>query len=91
MIGLLIGVAVFPVAFAITWKKQTKAGALLGALTGLAAGITGWIVEAKVYYGELSVKTTGMEYPTLAGNLAAIMTGLIVSVVVSLVKPDDFN
>jgi hypothetical protein len=91
VMGLLIGGAVFPVAFAITWKKQTKAGALLGALTGLAAGITAWIVEAKVYYGELSVKTTGMEYPTLAGNLAAIMTGLIVSVVVSLVKPDDFD
>ena len=30
-------------------------------------------------------------YPTLAGNLAAIMTGLIVSVVVSLIKPDDFD
>jgi Na+/proline symporter len=91
VMGLLIGGAVFPVAFAITWKKQTKAGAIAGALTGLAAGITAWLVEAKVHYGELTVKTTGMEYPTLAGNLAAIMTGLIVSVVVSLIKPDDFD
>jgi urea-proton symporter len=80
-----------PLPFAITWKKQTKAGAFAGALTGLAAGITAWLVEAKVYYGELTVKTTGMEYPTLAGNLAAIMTGLIVTVVVSLIKPDDFD
>ena len=91
VMGLLIGGAVFPVAFAITWKKQTKAGAISGALVGLVAGITAWLVEAKVYYGKLTVTTTGMEYPTLAGNLAAIMTGLIVTVVVSLIKPDDFD
>ena len=91
VMGLLIGGAVFPVAFAITWKKQTKAGAVAGAVTGLLAGITAWLVEAKMYYGELTVKTTGMEYPTLAGNLAAILTGLIVTVVVSLIKPDDFD
>lgn len=91
VMGLLIGGAVFPVAFAITWKKQTRAGAITGALTGLVAGITAWLVEAKVYYGELTVKTTGMEYPTLAGNLAAIGTGLIVTTVVSLIKPDDFD
>jgi len=87
----LIGGAVFPAAFAITWKQQSKAGAISGALGGLAAGIIAWLVEAKVLYGELTVATTGMNYPTLAGNLAAVMTGLIISVVVSLIKPDDFD
>lgn len=91
VMGLLIGGAVFPAAFAITWKRQTKAGAITGAVGGLFAGLIAWLVEAKVYYGELTVSTTGMEYPTLAGNLAAIMTGLILSVVVSLIKPDDFD
>jgi hypothetical protein len=91
VMGLLIGGAVFPAAFAITWKKQSKAGAISGAIGGLAAGLTAWLVEAKVLYGELTVTTTGMNYPTLAGNLAAVMTGLIVTVCVSLVKPDDFD
>ena len=91
VMGLIIGGAVFPAAFAITWKKQTKWGAISGALSGLVAGLIGWLVEAKVYYGELTVASTGMEYPTLAGNLAAILTGLIVTVCVSLVKPDDFD
>ena len=91
VMGLLIGGAVFPAAFAITWRGQTKAGATLGALSGLLAGLIAWLVEAKRYYGILSVSTTGMEYPTLAGNLAAIMTGLIVTVVVSLVKPAPFD
>lgn len=69
----------FPAAFAITWKGQTKAGAVS---SGLAAGLIVWLVTAKQYYGKLMVETTKLEYPTLAGNLATIMTGLI-----SLVKP----
>ncbi|KAJ5819913.1 hypothetical protein N7474_005504 [Penicillium riverlandense] len=89
--GLLIGGAVFPAAFAITWKGQTRLGAMSGAIGGCIAGITAWLVEAKVYYGELTIATTGSSYPTLAGNLAAVMTGLIFSVTISLIKPDDFN
>lgn len=89
--GLLIGGAVFPAAFAITWKGQTRLGAMSGAIGGCIAGVTAWLVEAKVYYGELTIATTGSSYPTLAGNLAAVMTGLILSVTVSLIKPDDFN
>lgn len=91
VMGLLIGGAVFPVAFSICWKKQTRAGAVSGALVGLVAGLSAWLAEAKVYYGEITLESTGGNYPTLAGNLAAIMTGLIVTTVVSLCKPDDFD
>ena len=89
--GLLIGGAVFPAAFTIIWKKQSRIGAIAGCLTGLAAGLTAWLATAKSYYGEITLETTGLSYPTLAGNLAAIMTGLIVSVTISLIKPDDFD
>lgn len=89
--GLLIGGAVFPAAFAVTWKGQTRLGAISGAIVGLCAGVTAWLVEAKVYYGELSITTTGSSYPTLAGNMAAVLTGLIISVAVSYIKLDDFD
>ncbi|KAI1611862.1 SSS family solute:Na+ symporter [Exophiala viscosa] len=91
VMGLLIGGAVFPAAFAVTWKGQTRAGALTGALGGLAAGVIAWLVEAHVYYGELTVASTGGSYPTLAGNMAAVLTGLILTLVVSWIKPDDFD
>ncbi len=91
VMGLIIGGAVFPVAFAITWKGQTKAGAISGSLSGLSAGLIAWLTTAYHYYGAVSVTTTGLEYPTLAGNLAAILTGLIVSVIVSLIKPTPFD
>jgi hypothetical protein len=89
--GLLIGGAVFPTAFTITWRKQSRIGAISGCLGGLAAGLTAWLTTAKHYYGEITVETTGLSYPTLAGNLASIMTGLIVTVVISLIKPDNFD
>lgn len=91
VMGLLIGGAVFPTAFTIVWRKQTKAGAISGCLTGLAAGLTAWLATAKVYYGVIDVETTGKSYPTLAGNVAAITTGLIVTLTISMLKPDDFD
>lgn len=86
--GLLIGGAVFPAAFSIVWTGQTRAGATSGAIVGLIAGITAWLVTAHQLYGPLTVITTGLNYPTLAGNLAAVLTGLIVTVSVSLLAPD---
>ncbi|KAL4813282.1 Sodium:solute symporter family-domain-containing protein [Aspergillus spinulosporus] len=91
VMGLLIGGAVFPAAFTILWKGQTRLGAVCGAIGGLAAGLIAWLVEAKVYYGELTVATTGANYPTLAGNMASVLTGLILAVGISLLKPDDFD
>ncbi|CAE7007538.1 Solute symporter family transporter [Pyrenophora teres f. teres] len=91
VMGLLIGGAVFPTAFAITWRKQTRVAAISGCLSGLAAGLTAWLSTAKVYYGAINIHTTGLSYPTLAGNLAAIMTGLIVTTTITLIKPDNFD
>lgn len=91
VMGLIIGGAVFPAAYTVCWRGQTKAGAIAGCLCGLAAGLIAWLVEAKVYYGELTVATTGANYPTLAGNMAGVLTGWIVSTVVSLIKPDKFD
>lgn len=89
VMGLIIGGAVFPAAFTVTWRGQTRLAAIAAPLCGLAAGLTAWLIVAKVYYGELSVATTGAPYPTLAGNMASVLTGCIVSVVVSVVLPGD--
>lgn len=89
VMGLLIGGAVFPAAFAVTWRGQTRAGAVAGALGGLAVGLAAWLGTAKGLYGGLSVEATGREYPTLAGNLGAVGTGLVLSVGVSLLWPGE--
>lgn len=91
VMGLLIGGAVFPAAFSITWRKQSKWGAMSGAIGGLAAGLIGWLTMAHSQFGELTVATTGSNYPTLAGNMAGVFTGLILTVVISYIKPDNFD
>ncbi|KAL1969214.1 hypothetical protein VTN77DRAFT_468 [Rasamsonia byssochlamydoides] len=91
VMGLLIGGAVFPAAFTVTWKGQTRLGAISGAVGGLCAGLIAWLVEAKVYYGTLNVTTTGGSYPTMAGNLASVLTGLILTMAISYIKPDNFD
>lgn len=91
VMGLIIGGGVMPAAFTVVWKGQTRAGAIAGCLSGLAVGVISWLVTAKAYYGELTIESTGSPYPTLAGNSSSFMVGLIVSVGVSYIKPDDFD
>lgn len=62
VMGLLIGGAVFPAAFAITWTGQSTAGAIAGPIAGLCAGIIAWLVTAQQYFGELTIASTGHEY-----------------------------
>ncbi|TKA83061.1 hypothetical protein B0A55_00925 [Friedmanniomyces simplex] len=91
VMGLIIGGAVFPAAFTLCWKGQTRIGAVAGCIGGLAAGVTAWLVQAHVQYGELTIASTGASYPTLAGNMAAVLTGLLLSFCISIVKPDSFD
>ncbi|EKD11899.1 uncharacterized protein L3040_004115 [Drepanopeziza brunnea f. sp. 'multigermtubi'] len=85
VMGLLIGGAVFPSAFAVSWDKQSRYGTLGGSL------LTAWLVTANTYDGDLMVATTGSSYTTLAGNLAAVLVGLTPTLIISIVKPDNFN
>ena len=48
LMGLLIGPAVPPVSFCLTWKKASRAGAVSGALSGITTGVVSWLVYAKV-------------------------------------------
>ncbi|KAG2369496.1 Sodium:solute symporter family-domain-containing protein [Suillus spraguei] len=87
--GTLFTGAVGPVIFTVVWRQQTKEAAISGALGGVVVGIIAWLAVAKTYYGELTIATTGLMYPNLAGNLGACCSGAIISAVVTLVKPDN--
>ena len=51
--GIIIGSAVVPIAFAITWGGCSRAGAMTGAITGLVGAIITWVVVAKTVYGQV--------------------------------------
>ncbi|KAG8710710.1 hypothetical protein FRC08_016815 [Ceratobasidium sp. 394] len=91
--GTLLGSAVVPIALCITWSKASKMGCMVGAISGLFAGIIAWLVTTSSLNNKvINVVTSGGDYEMLAGNLAAIGVGGIVSTVWSYIRPDnDFS
>merc|ERR1711963_616268 len=86
--GILIASSVVPIALSIMWARATAQGMVSGVVGGCLAGMAVWLSYASTYEGGLSaatfVKNTGEEYPMLAGNIAAILTGALASILVSL-------
>jgi len=90
--GVILGSAVCPIALCITWKKASKAGCIGGSLVGLAAGIIAWLVTTSALNGKvINVTTSGGNYEMLAGNLASIGVGAIISTVASLIWPEEYD
>ncbi|RIB16000.1 Sodium/solute symporter [Gigaspora rosea] len=69
LMGIISSPAVFPVAFTITWKKQSALAAIVSSVVGLICGIIAWLVTAQKLHGEITLASTGENYPMLAGNL----------------------
>ncbi|KAI8807926.1 Sodium:solute symporter family-domain-containing protein [Cladochytrium replicatum] len=91
LMGVLVASAVPPIAFTLTWRKQNAYGAVAGAVVGMVAGIAAWLGVAQSVYGVISLDSTGGDYPMLAGNLVSLGASAIVSIVVSLIKPDNYD
>jgi len=84
--GVILGSAVVPIALAITWSKASKWGCIVGAVGGFAAGIIAWLVTTSALNdGVINVETSGGDLEMLAGNLASIGVGGIVSCAWSLI------
>ncbi|KAH8103317.1 urea transporter [Cristinia sonorae] len=90
--GVVLGSAVVPIALAISWRKANKWGSILGAIIGFCTGLVAWLVTtATKNGGVINVTTTGGDNEMLAGNLASIGVGGIVTCVVSYFWPENFN
>lgn len=90
--GVILGSAVCPIALCITWKKASKVGCISGSLIGFAAGIIAWLVTTSALNQKvINVTTSGGNYEMLAGNLASIGVGAIISTTASLIWPDDYD
>lgn len=89
--GVVIGSAVMPIAFSITWAKCSALAAVSGALVGLVGAVIAWVCTAQGLYGKVTIATLGSDYAMLAGNLVAICLSGIICVAISLVKPQNFD
>ncbi|KDN40706.1 Na+/solute symporter [Tilletiaria anomala UBC 951] len=89
--GIIIAPAVFPIFSCIVWSKANRTGALVGMFSGLALGIIAWLVSASLLEGSLTVDTTGADNPLVVGNVVSIMVPAIVTIVWSLITPDNYS
>ena len=55
---------------------------------GSAAGIITWLVYAKQAHGAITIATTGLNGPLIAGNATSLGASIIILVVLSYIFPD---
>lgn len=90
-LATIICPGMFPMAFTVLWKRQSRAAVILAPLLGLASGLAAWLGTAYASYGELTVTTTEAQLPCLWGAVTSTFSPAIYSIVITYIKPDDFD
>lgn len=91
LMGVLISSAVVPVTLTLLWSKQSKLAAIVSPIFGFVAAVSTWLAVTYSMYGKLTIETTSQNYPMMAGNVVALISPIFVTVIISLIKPDNFN
>ena len=89
--GIMIGSAVIPLWFLMTWEKASGTGAVIAAWGGLALSLTTWMIAAGVQSGEVTVASLGTNEVMLSGNIVAICSSGLIHAAYSMVFPQDFD
>ena len=90
--GVFIGPAVVPVAFAICWGKASGKGAITGSVAGLLCGVGVWLGYASRFVTEqvpFGKETLEKDEVVLAGNLVSILSSGVICTIMSLIWPDE--
>ena len=91
MLGVLTCPGIFPTTFAILWKKQSTAAAVISPILGMLTGLAVWIGTAYHFYGEVSVASTGQAVPCTWGTAISALSPAVYSIIISLIKPANYN
>ncbi|SOV03365.1 dur3 urea permease 3 (dur3-3) [Ustilago sp. UG-2017a] len=86
--GIIIAPAVVPIFCGLVWKRTNKLACIVAMMVGIVCGVVTWLVTASCLYNQVSVATTGKDYPTLAGNVVSLGVSAIITVVGSLLRPE---
>ncbi|KAK4117896.1 Na+/solute symporter [Canariomyces notabilis] len=85
MMGVIISSAVLPATLTLIWAGQNKWAAALSPILGLACALIAWLVTAKRECGDLGVACTGSNNPMLAGNVAALLSPIVLIAIFTLI------
>ncbi|GLA63387.1 hypothetical protein AtubIFM54640_004529 [Aspergillus tubingensis] len=91
MLGVVTCPGIFPMAFTILWRRQSRAAAILSPLLGMATGIGVWLGTAQHFYGAVSVSSTGQILPCVYGTVASAFSPIVYSLAITLLKPQRYD
>ncbi|GIC91361.1 sodium:solute symporter family protein [Aspergillus udagawae] len=91
MLGVVTCPGIFPMAFTILWRQQSKAAAILAPVLGLATGLGVWLGTAKHFYGAVTVSTTGQILPCVYGTVASAFSPIVYSAILTLLRPQNYD
>lgn len=92
LMGVIVSAAVLPAALTLLWSKQNWAAATFTPPLGFACALIGWLVQAKIEYGILSVDSTGSNNPMLIGNVVALLAPMVfIPIFTYAFKPQNYN
>jgi len=86
--GVIIGSAVGPASLTILMETANGVFIGAGAVGGLVLGVSSWMIQAQIDSGEVSYDSLGKDWPWVVGNVTAILSGLLIALVGSLIFPD---
>lgn len=90
-IGIFVDSAIIPMACTIMWRKQSKAAAIISPVLSSLAGIIAWVLTAYTQNGAVNITTLSANRPLVAGNMMALCGPIILTPLVTFIKPDNFD
>ncbi|KAF1988543.1 urea active transporter [Aulographum hederae CBS 113979] len=92
MMGVIISSSVLPATLTLLWSRQNFWAVTLSPPLGLVCALIAWLVTAKQEGGDLSVASTGANYPMLAGNVVALLSpGIFIPVLTYALGADKYD
>mmetsp|Transcript_12928 Transcript_12928/g.37979 ORF Transcript_12928/g.37979 Transcript_12928/m.37979 type:complete len:660 (+) Transcript_12928:45-2024(+) len=89
--GIAIGSGVIPTALCLTWSKTNGTAATVATVLSSILAVITWIATAAGLFGEVTIDTLGKNESMLAGNLVAICFSGLVTVIGSLISPENYD
>jgi len=89
--GIVIGSAVVPLWYCLTWKNANAAGAIAGAWIGQVLAIIAWLVVAQIEHSAINVDTLGTLNCQMAGCITAIVSSGLIHTLWSLAAPQNYD
>jgi len=89
--GIVLSPAVIPIILTVWWSKLTRVGLLCGSIIGAILGMLAWMIGCWKIFGVINIPNLALPESAVCSGLTGLMFSGLITVFVSLLKPDNYN